>query len=123
MEDTGEMFDMYGHDPMGTALFTPQGRMTILICASGRPAPDGDAPAATVFRRMMAYAGKFRVEGDMIHNEVDVAWHPGWEGSSQPRHFTLSDNELTLMSPVQTHPMFGSRKLRGIVVWRREQSA
>src|SRR5689334_6964655 len=87
MEDTGELIDLYGDKPSGTAIFSPEGRVAFVIGASDRQPPQGDSDIPALFQRMMAYAGSFTVSDDILQTTVDVAWHPAWEGSQQPRRF------------------------------------
>jgi len=81
-EDTGEEVDVHGPDPQGYAVFSPGNRMTVLFTASGRTPPANDTEAAALFRKMTAYTGRYREEGDRIVTEVDVAWNPAWNGSA-----------------------------------------
>ena len=75
-EDTGEVRDLHGPDPRGFAVFSPEGRVSIVITASGRTLPTSDAEAAALFRGISAYTGRFTVEGNRVVTEVDAAWHP-----------------------------------------------
>ncbi len=77
---------MYGPDPRGAIVFGA-GLMAVVIAASGRAPPEDEAGMASAFRGMMAYTGRFTVEGDRIVTEVDAAWHPAWENTRQPRFF------------------------------------
>ena len=119
MEDTGEVFDPYGPDPRGAIVFGP-GRVAGVVVASGRAPPADEAGMAAVFRGMMAYSGRFTVEGDRIVTEVDAAWHPAWEDTRQIRFFELEGDRLTLTTEVQGHPSYPGRRLRGVAVFARE---
>jgi lipocalin-like protein len=118
IEDTGEVFDPYGPDPRGEIVFGP-GRVAGVV-ASGRAPPADEAGMAAVFRGMMAYSGRFTVEGDRIVTEVDAAWHPAWEDTRQIRLFELEGDRLTLTTEVQGHPSYPGRRLRGVAVFARE---
>ena len=119
MEDTGELLDLYGPDPRGTIVFGA-GHMAAVVAASGRAPPTNEAETAAVFRGMMAYAGRYTVEGDRIVTEVDAAWHPAWEDTRQVRFVDLDGDRLTLTTEVQGHPAHPGRRMRGIVVFTRE---
>ena len=118
-EDTGEVIDMYGADPRGAIVFGA-GRMAVVIAASGRAPPADKAGMASAFRGMMAYTGRYTVEGDRIVAEVGAAWHPAWEDTRQPRFLKLEGDRLTLTTPVQVHPLFPGRPGHGVVVFARE---
>ena len=119
-EDTGEVADVHGPDPQGVAVFT-EGRMTVLFTASGRRPPTNEAETAALFRNMSAYTGRFTRQGDRIVTEVEVAWHPAWDGSRQPRFLRLEGSRLTLSTEVQGHPSYPGRPFRGTVVWTRDR--
>jgi hypothetical protein len=122
MEDTGEVVEPFGPDPRGSIIFTPDGRMMTVITASRRTPPATETETAAAFRGMMAYTGRFTLERDRVVTEVDAAWNPAWEGTTQIRIFELDNDRLTLTSEVQEHPLYPDRKLRGIVVWARATS-
>ena len=119
MEDTGEVVKPFGPDPRGSIIFTLDGRMMTVITASRRAPPETETEMAAAFRGMMAYTGRFTVEGDRVVTEVDAAWNPAWEGTQQVRIVHVENERLTLTSEVQDHPLHPGRKLRGIIVWAR----
>lgn len=120
-EDTGEVSDICGPDPRGFAIFSPEGRVAFLLTASGRKPPANDPEAAALHREMTAYTGRFSLTGNQIVTEVDVAWHPAWEGSRQPRFYQLEGDRLTLSTEVTGHPSRPGRRVRGTIVWTRER--
>ncbi len=118
-EDTGEVADLHGPNPQGCIVFTPE-RMAVLITSSGRKPPAGEAETAALFQGLSAYTGRYRLEGTRLITDVDVAWHPAWVNTEQPRHYMLDGDRLTLTTDVQDHPARPGQKLRGSVVWTRE---
>jgi len=117
--DSGEITDAHGPDPRGFAIFEAGGRVIFIMTAAGRTPPATDAEAAALFRGMTAYTGHFRSEQGRIVTKLDVAWHPGWEGSEQERFYELEGDRLTLITPVQSHPLKPGRRLRGTFTWTR----
>ena len=118
--DTGECVDMYGERPLGFLILTEDGRMMAIVTAGGRAPPKDEAASVALFESMMAYSGKYRVEGaDRFITAVDVAWHPAWHGTEQTRFFELDGDMLTITTAQQTHPMFPGRMGRGVLGWRR----
>jgi Lipocalin-like domain len=118
--DTGECRDMYGPNPSGYLILTDNGRMMGMLTAADRAAPENEADRAGLFESMMAYSGKFRVEGDdEFITTVDLAWHPAWNRTEQTRFFKLDGDALSITSAQQTHPLFPGRLGRGVLVWRR----
>jgi Lipocalin-like domain len=105
-------------DGKGSLIITPDGRFVAILADNARTEND---QSSVLFDRMMAYTGRYRLQGeDTVVVDVDVAWHPSWVGSKQTRHFTIKDGTLSIISPPQQHPKHPGRTLRGIISWRRE---
>jgi hypothetical protein len=97
----------YGEKPTGAIGFTPSGRFFGLLTADGRKAPQTPEEQAAAYRTVIAYTGKWRVEGDKFVTKVDVAWNPAWIGADQARFFRSEGNKLFLTSapiPTQMQP-------------------
>ena len=91
-----------------------------ILTRSDRAPPKEDADGAALFKSMMAYTGNFRIEGkDKFITDVDLAWHPGWNGTEQTRFFKVEGDTLSITTAQQTHPMFPGRMGRGIITWIR----
>ncbi len=115
---TGERRDMYGPDPQGYIVMTPDNRMMTVITSGDRTAAGGDSDGA-LFGSMMAYCGPFRIEGNVFITQVEVAWHPSWVGTEQGRTFSIEDDILSITSAEVAHPMFPGQPGRGIIRWQR----
>jgi Lipocalin-like domain len=115
--DTGERQDLFGSTPHGRLVLTDAGDfMTVIV--SGDRASMHDV--ARLFETMMAYAGKFDIDGDKIIISCDLSWHPSWVGTKQVRFFKLDDEKLHLRSSKQTHPRHPEKLGYGLIDWRRE---
>jgi Lipocalin-like domain len=60
----GEREYPMGKAPTGYILFLPEGRMTVVITGEGRKAPTTDQDRVGLFNSMVAYTGRYRVDGD-----------------------------------------------------------
>jgi hypothetical protein len=109
----------WGEHPNGRLILTPDGRWIVIQTAEGRRPPQSDAERADAFRSMLAYAGRYRTEGNTIVVTVEVAWDESWIGTEQVRHFRLDGERLHIEAPPQAYANFGGRTLRGLLVWRR----
>ena len=118
-QDTGERADMYGPHPSGFLILSANGRMMAIVAAGDRAPPETEADRAALFDAMMAYTGNYRLEDDKFITFVDVAWHPSWDGTEQPRFFELEGDSLSIITPQQTHPRYPGRPVRGILTWHR----
>ncbi len=110
-----------GEHPRGCQIATPEGRWLALVTAEGRKVPKTDAERSDALRTMIAYTGKFRVEGGKVITKVEAAWNEAWVGTEQERFYRFEDNRLLLESPPQPHPNLLGKVVRIIVIWEREK--
>src|SRR5215468_4573160 len=115
--DSGERHAQFGPAPHGRLILTGTGDLMTVITSAERAGRDD---AARLFETMMAYAGKYRLEGDRIVVRCDMAWHPDWVGTEQVRFFKLDGDRLSLRSARQTHPRHPDRPGYGVIDWQRE---
>jgi hypothetical protein len=108
-QDGGEPRPEYGKYPIGYIIFTPEGRMMALIEGEGRKGPSNDQERAALLRSMIAYSGKYSLDGDKWTTRVDAAWHPDRRGSDQVRYFKVEGDKLTVTTPFMPSPNFGGR--------------
>jgi len=117
-EGTDERRDVYDEHPTGFIIITADGRMMTVVTASNR---SRDAAPSVLLDSMTAYSGRYRLQGeDCLITTVDSAWHPAWVGTEQIRFFKLVGDTLTITSPIQQHPKFPGRRIRGVIFWQKE---
>jgi Lipocalin-like domain len=111
-----------GEHPSGFIGFTPE-RFFAVLMAEGRKAPQTPEEQAAAYRTVVAYTGKWRLEGEKFVTKVDVAWNPGWVGTDQIRFWRVDGNKLFITSAPTTMPgPDGTEKtMIANVVWEREQ--
>jgi Lipocalin-like domain len=111
---------MFGEHPTGYIIFTSEGRLMAVIEAEGRKAPSTDSDRAALLKTLIAYSGKYRVEGNQWITSVDTAWNPAWDGTDQVRTFQIVGNRLMVTSTWQPAVNFpGSPLSRGSLVFER----
>ena len=100
MEDveTKERKPLWGDRPNGCIIVTKDGQWTAIQTAEGHKAPKTDEDRAAAFRSMLAYSGKYRIEGNKIIIDVDVAWDETWTGSEQVRYYRIDGDKLFIES-------------------------
>lgn len=91
--------DLFGLNPKGYLILTREGRACAITIAEDRKPGDGDIERAALHRSMLAYTGKYRVEGSDFIITVDASWNEAWNGSEQRRHFRIQDDRLFIESP------------------------
>jgi Lipocalin-like domain len=111
---------LFGEHPTGYVIFTNEGRMMAVIEAEGRQSPTSDADRAALLRSIIAYSGKYRMEGKRWITTVDAAWNPAWDGTEQVRSFELVGDKLTVTAMWQPAVnISGSPVARGVLVFER----
>jgi len=110
-----------GPRPRGRLVLTVEGLMLGLITAGERAPGRSEAELAALYRTMLAYTGRYRVEGDRFITTVDASWNEAWNDTEQERSFTLHGDRLDIVSPWEAHPLKpDAPHARGILSWRRE---
>ncbi|MFU8888855.1 MAG: lipocalin-like domain-containing protein [Trueperaceae bacterium] len=110
-----------GRSPRGRLVLTADGFMIGMIVAAERTPGRTDAELAALFRTMLAYTGRYRLEGDRFVTTVDASWNEAWTGTEQARTFALDGDRLAIVSPWAPHPLKPEAPAaRGILRWVRE---
>ena len=121
-QETKALTPIMGDNPRGYQIATPDGRWLALATPSGRTAPATDEERAQAFRTMIAYSGRYSVNGATITTKVDAAWNESWVGGEQVRHIRFEGDRLFIESPPMPHPNMYGKTVRVIVVWQRDGS-
>ncbi|HUD87727.1 MAG TPA: lipocalin-like domain-containing protein [Xanthobacteraceae bacterium] len=117
---TKERTPVYGERPKGIQIATPEGRWLALMTGEGRPIPQTDADRAAALKSMIAYTGRYRVEGGKVITKVEAAWNEAWVGGEQVRAIRFDGDRLFIESPPMPHPNIDDKTVLVIVVWQRE---
>lgn len=103
--------DPYGPTPIGRIVLHESGRMMVMVCDGRLAMPDGQK------RLHQFYGGNYRIEGDRLITDVDVAIMTERIGGQQVRKFEFDGSDLVLYPP--RRPDGEQRKL----VWRLDGPA
>lgn len=113
--------DLFGTRPKGYMILTREGRAMALTTAESRTPGESDPERAALHKSMLAYTGKYRIEGNEFITTVDASWNESWNDTEQRRRFKLDGDTLfieTTAAPSITSP--GEVDFRRIV-WHRER--
>jgi hypothetical protein len=117
---TRERTNTYGEHPSGAIGFTPAGRFFAFATADQRKPALSVEDQAAAFRTMIAYTGRWRVEGEKFITRVDVAWNPALVGSEQVRFWKVVDGRLHITTAPLPNPNKAGGTMIGTLVWERE---
>ncbi len=113
--------DVFGAHPKGFLILTREGRSIAVTTAENRRGGMGDDERAALHKSMVAYSGKYRVEGNDFITVVDVSWNEVWNGTEQRRRFRMAGDKLLIESvPAPSIVFPGKNDIRRIV-WEREK--
>ncbi len=113
--------DVFGLHPKGYLILTREGRAIALTTAEDRKPGTTDAERAALHRSMLAYTGKYRIEGQDFVTRVDASWNEEWNGTEQRRHFRVEGNHLFIESAPAPSIMFPGKTDFRRIVWERER--
>ena len=119
--DNEQPRDYPGPNPKGHLILTPGGRMIVLITSGDRKFGSSDAEQARLQRSMLAYTGRYRIEGTEFITTVDASWNEAWNGTEQRRHYALEGDRLTVVSEPTPVPGAPGKIAIGRLVWERER--
>src|SRR5215467_382013 len=92
--DGSEPQNNFGSQPKGYLVLTREGRMIGIGTAENRKGGTSDAEQLALYKSLLAYSGKYRIEGGDFITTVDVSWNESWNGTEQRRHFRIEGNKL-----------------------------
>ncbi len=80
--------------------FAPGNRVMTIVAPLDRKAPAETFPTdqemIRLFSGLVAFAGRYAVDGDKITIDVDMSWNESWTGTRQVRSFAIDGRRLTL---------------------------
>jgi hypothetical protein len=122
-QDTGAREPYFGAvPPKGYLILTSQGRMTALLVGGDRAPGETDKEQATLFRTMIAYAGRYRFDGNRFITTVDVSWNEAWTATEQVRFYTLHGDRLDIVTAWLPHPTDSQHRImRAALAFERTQ--
>ena len=113
--------DLFGKNPKGYLILTREGRAMAITTAQDRRIGEGDAERAALHRSMLAYTGKYRIEGDEFITTVDASWNEHWNGGEQRRRFKVDGDTLFIESAPAPSLLFPGKTDFRRIVWQRER--
>jgi hypothetical protein len=101
---SGAVQHPFGPHPIGTAIYTKKGHMSVFVSGSQRTPASGKA---ALFDSLYAYTGTYTVHGSTVSIHVESAWQPDWVGTDKTRTLDFDQGFLTITTPPMTSPVDG----------------
>src|ERR1700677_837846 len=104
---SGERNDTpFGPSPSGFLTYTQDGRVTAMISYGGRKrlssSDSRSVPAeeeAEAFRTFLAYAGRYRLDGDQVIHHVEISSIQNWVDTDLIRTIKFEGTRIVLATP------------------------
>lgn len=122
LQATGEFIDAMGDHPRGRVIFTKDGWVAFNLEGTGREPATTDEERAHLMSTLVAYIGRYRIEGNQWVTSVQTAWAPEWVGTEQRRTVTIAGNTAHVVTPWRTMPNWAKDQMsRSIIRFARTQ--
>ena len=112
--------DIYGARPKGVLILTREGRMAAIVTGETRKAGTSDTERAELHKTLIAYSGKYRVEGKEFVTAVDMSWNEVWNGTEQRRYWRIEDGRLFIETAPIPSPNFPGKMAVARLIWERD---
>ena len=121
--DGGDAVEPYGPNPQGRLVLTPDHYWIIVLTRTDRQPAKTTEQKAALLDSMIAYTGKFTVEGDRITTHVDASSNEIYTGANQDqtRFFRIEGNNLILRTPEIASAIRPGQKAVGTITFERER--
>jgi hypothetical protein len=121
--DGGDTVEPFGPSPKGRLVLTPDNHWIIILTGANRKPAKIIEEKAALLDSMLAYSGKFTVEGDKINIHIDMSWNEINTGANQDqtRFFRIEDNKLTLRTPEIVSAVRPGQKAVGTITFERQR--
>ena len=97
----GDAVEPFGPNPKGTLVLTPEGQWIIILTRANREPAKNLEEKAALLDSMLAYSGKYTIEGNRMMIRVDTTWNEIYSAANQnqTRFFNIEGDKLTIRSP------------------------
>ena len=99
--DGGDVVEPFGPNPKGRLVLTPEGHWIIIQTGANRGPAKNLEEKAALLDSMLAYSGKYTVDGNKMTIRVDMSWNEIYTGANQNqmRFFNIQGDTLTIRIP------------------------
>lgn len=104
-------------------MLTPNGYWIIILTGENRKPAKSIEEKAALLELMIAYTGKFTVQGDKITTHVDTSSNEIYTGVNrdQTRFFHIEGDKLTIRTPEIVSAVRPGQKAVGTITFERER--
>ncbi|MGE8126459.1 lipocalin-like domain-containing protein [Methylobacterium sp. NPDC080182] len=115
-KETSTLVDAMGGTPRGRVIFTKDGWVAFNLEGSARTPATTDAERAALMKTLVAYIGRYRIEGDQWVTSVQTAWAPEWVGTEQRRTIHIDGDCADVTTPWRVMPNWDDGRLSRSII-------
>jgi hypothetical protein len=119
---TGAVAHPLGERAKAAVIYTTDGHVVTLFTAEERQRPLApqatDQEAIALYRSMIAFAGRYELEGAKLIYRPEISWNEAWNGTVQERLFEVSPSRLEVNSVPAVSTLTGRTTIFSLV-WER----
>jgi len=116
LQATGEFIDAMGDHPRGRVIFTTDGWIAFNLEGTGREPAHTDAERSRLMQTLVAYIGRYRIEGNQWVTTVETAWAPEWVGTEQRRTVTIEGDTAQVVTPWRKMPNWAKDQMSRSII-------
>jgi hypothetical protein len=105
--------DIFGTSPKGNLVLTPEWRSIVVTTAPDRKGGTDDAARAALQKSMLAYSGRYRVEGSDFITTVEISWNERMERNRAAAPLQDRGRELFIESAPAPSIIFSGKTALG----------
>jgi hypothetical protein len=94
--ENGEHLQPFGDNPPGYIHFTSDGRFFAILTTADRKPVETEFDQIAAFGSLIAYTGRYRIEGNRLVTKVDVSADPAAVGTELVRFYKLMGDRLEI---------------------------
>jgi hypothetical protein len=121
--ETKRKLSFFGDAPKGYIHFGADGRVFAVLTAENRKDVKSEEDQIAAFSTLVAYTGRFKIDGDKLITTVDVSADPGMVGKDLVRFFKCEGASLEIITApfVSDKPAhdLGGKLLQSYLLWHR----
>jgi hypothetical protein len=121
--DGGDAVEPFGPNPKGRLVLTPEGQWIIILTTVNRRLAKNFEEKAALLDTMLAYSGKYTIEGNRMTIQVDMSWNEIYSGANQnqTRFFDIEGDILIIRSPEIVSAVRPGQKAVATLTLQRER--
>lgn len=112
----------FGPNPKGRLVMTPDGYWIVIITGADRHPAKTSEEKVALFDTVLAYSGKYTIDGDKITIRVDMSGNEVFTGfnQTQTRYFKIDGQQLIVRTPEINSAALPGKKIVGTNIFERE---